>query len=342
MAKLPIWALAVVLLAAVVASMVVSVGLGAIWISPAKVVRVLAVHLCGEESRGGADDFIVWQLRAPRVIEGGAVGAGLALAGLLSQASIRNPLGDPFIFGLSSGSSVGAVLVITTGVVGVGGLTVPCAAVLGAGVAALLVVSLSRSAGRLMPGKLVMTGCAIAQFLAALTSFLLLHTRQADAQQQVLFWLLGSVAGARWVPALVCTALVTVVCAVSGVLGKVLNLLVLGDDAAAALGLNAHRTRLALLAMITLLTGTVVATAGTIGFVGLVIPNLARLVVGADHRRSVPVTILLGALLMVWSDNAARLVLAPSELPIGILTAGIGVPVFLTILCRRAGLTGLA
>jgi iron complex transport system permease protein len=308
------------------------------------VVRIIAGHLFSAPSIAGSDDFIVWQLRAPRILQGLAVGAGLALAGLLSQALIRNPLGDPFIFGLSSGSSVGAVLVITTaGAFGLGMFTIPSAAVVGALLTALIVFGLSGSAGRVVPGKLVMTGFAVGQFLAGLTSFLLLHTKQSDAQQQVLFWLLGSIAGARWLLAISCAAIVAALCVVTIMLAGRLNLLVLGDDAAAALGLNANRTRVVLLALITLLTGTVVAVSGIIGFVGLVIPNLARLVVGADHRRSVPVTALLGALLLVWSDTAARLVLAPAELPIGILTAVIGVPFFLVILRRSAmGMVGLA
>lgn len=343
-ARVPPWALTSLVLAATVASMVVSIGVGTIWISPAEVARVLATHLCGGQIRSLPDDFIIWQLRAPRVVEAVAVGAGLALAGLLSQALIRNPLGDPFIFGLSSGSSVGAILVVTTtGAVGVGMFAVPCAAVGGAALTALLVFSLSRSSSQLVPGKLVMTGCAVGQFLMALASFLLLDTRRSDAQQQVLFWLLGSIAGARWALAILCAAVVAAVCLASVVLSRRLNLLVLGDDAGAALGLNTHRTRLVLLGVITLLTGTAVAVSGTIGFVGLVIPNLARLLVGADHRRSIPATTLLGALLMVWSDTAARIVLAPSELPIGILTAAIGVPVFVGILGRnRTGTMGLA
>jgi iron complex transport system permease protein len=344
LAAVPFSVLVPLLLVMTVASMVISVGLGPIGISPATVVRVVAGHLSFAPTTIGPDDFIVWHLRAPRILQGLAVGAGLALAGLLSQALIRNPLGDPFILGLSSGSSVGAVLVVTTaGAVGLGMFTVPSVAVLGALLTALIVFGLSRSAGRVVPGKLVMTGFAVGQFFSGLTSFLLLHTKQPDAQQQVLFWLLGSIAGARWLLAIMCAAIVAALCVVTAMLAGKLNLLVLGDDAAAALGLNGSRTRMVLLALITLLTGTVVAVSGLIGFVGLVIPNLARLLVGADHRRSVPVTALLGALLLLWSDTAARLVLAPTELPIGILTAVIGVPFFLVILRRTAtGMVGLA
>jgi iron complex transport system permease protein len=344
LAAVPLSVLVPLLLAVTVASMIISVGLGPIEISPATVARVIAEHLFARETSAGPADFIVWQLRAPRLLQGLAVGAGLALAGLLSQALIRNPLGDPFIFGLSSGSSVGAVLVITTaGVSGLGMFAIPSAAVLAALLTALIVFGLSGSAGRVVPVKLVMTGFAVGQFLAGLTSFLLLHTKQSDAQQQVLFWLLGSIAGARWLLAISCAAIVAALCVVTIMLAGRLNLLVLGDDAAAALGLNANRTRVVLLALITLLTGTVVAVSGVIGFVGLVTPNLARLLVGADHRRSVPVTALLGALLIVWSDTAARLVLAPAELPIGILTAAVGVPFFLVILRRSAmGMVGLA
>lgn len=344
LAAAPLPALVTVLLAMTGLSMVIAIGLGPVAISPATVARVVVGHLSSAPTIGGPDDFIVWQLRAPRVVQGIAVGAGLALAGLLSQAVIRNPLGDPFIFGLSSGSSVGAVLTITTtGTLALGIFAVPSAAVVGAMFTAVIVFVLSGSAGAVVPGKLVMTGFAVGQFLAGLTSFLLLRTKQPDAQQQVLFWLLGSVAGARWLLATLCAAAVAILCIVTAALAGRLNLLVLGDDGAAALGINAGRTRVALLGLITVLTGTVVAVSGIIGFVGLVIPNLARLLVGADHRRSVPVSALLGALLVVWSDTAARLVLAPTELPIGILTAVIGVPFFLVILRRSStGMVGLA
>ncbi|WP_033292425.1 FecCD family ABC transporter permease [Amycolatopsis jejuensis] len=328
--KTKIAALAVILLI----SMILAIGLGPVAVPPGDVVRALYVG----HGSPGQFDFIVTQLRAPRVLEGAFVGAGLAVAGLLTQAVTRNPLGEPYVLGLSSGAAVGAVLVLTTVGPIVAGL--PLAAFAGALVTAVAVMLLSRNRS---PGRMVMTGVAVGQLLSGVVSFLLLRTDDPQAQHQVLFWLLGSLAGAQWQLAWVTCAVVTVLVAASLMMAGRINLLVLGDDGAAALGLHAGRARAVLLVVVTLLTGTVVAVSGSIGFVGLVVPNLARLLAGADHRRSLPVTALLGALLVVWADTAARLVLAPAELPIGILTAAIGVPAFLLVLRRSpAGAVGLA
>lgn len=325
-------------------SMVVAVGVGPIAISPTEVAKIIGSHLFIAAHAANALDFIVWQLRVPRVVQGAFVGAGLAVAGLVTQAMVRNPLGDPYLLGLSSGAGVGAVLVITTGgSAALGSLTVPGAAFAGALLTAVLIVGLSRSLGRSSPARMVMAGIAIGQLLAGVVSFLLLRTRDPDAQRQVLFWVLGSLAGAQWHLALTCAMIVSVLVALAIAGAGKLNVLVLGDNGAAALGVNAARLRAILLVLVALLTGTVVAVSGSIGFVGLIVPNLTRLLVGADHRRSLPVTALFGALVVVWSDTAARLVLAPTELPIGILTAAIGVPLFLVILHRgAAGTMGLS
>jgi iron complex transport system permease protein len=340
---IPIAVIVAVLAAALVVSALVAVGLGPVAIAPGEVTSIVGAHLAG---RGvpGASDFIVWNLRVPRVLQGVFVGTGLAVAGLLTQAMVRNPLGEPFILGLTSGAGVGAVFVLTTLGAGVAGLlTLPLAAFGGAVVTALVVFGFSRTAGRIQAGRMVMTGISIGQLLAGVISFLLLRTHDVGAQQQILFWILGSLAGAQWPLALTCSAVVLVLVVLSAAGAGRLNLLVLGDDGAASLGLDAAQTRAVLLVIVALLTGTVVAVSGSIGFIGLIVPNLTRLLVGPDHRRALPVTALLGALLIVWADTAARLVLAPTELPIGILTAVIGVPLFLVILRRSAaGTVGLS
>ncbi|RJQ66962.1 iron ABC transporter permease [Pseudonocardiaceae bacterium YIM PH 21723] len=340
---IPLFLILLVLSAALLVSAVVAVGLGPVSIPPGEVTSIVGAHLTGP-STAGPFDFIVWELRLPRVTQGVFVGAGLAVAGLLTQAMVRNPLGDPFILGITSGSGAGAVLVLTTLGAGVAGLlTLPLAAFGGAVVSALVVFGFARTAGRIQIGRLVMTGIAVGQLLGGLISFLLLSTRNVDAQQQILFWILGSLAGAQWPLALTCAAVVLVLVVLVALRAGRLNLLVLGDDGAAALGLDAARARTVLLIVVALLTGTVVAVSGSIGFIGLIVPNLARLLVGADHRRALPVTALLGALVIVWSDAAARLVLAPTELPIGILTAAVGVPLFLVVLRRSAaGTVGLS
>lgn len=340
----PLPVLISVLLVTLVISAVISVGLGPVSIPPATVAKILGEHLFGGTSTPGPQDFIVWNLRTPRVLQGMFVGAALSIAGLLAQAMVRNPLGDPYILGLSSGAGLGAVLLLTTaGATGFGLLTLPAAAFGGAMATAVVVFAFARSGGRLQPSRMIMSGIAIGQLLSGAISFLLLNTKDVDAQQQVLFWLLGSLAGAHWPLALTCAVVIAVLIVVSAALAGRVNLLVLGDDGAAALGLNAARLRGGLFVVVGLLTGTAVAVSGSIGFVGLIVPNLTRLLVGADHRRAVGVCALLGALLLVWSDTAARLALSPTELPIGILTAAVGVPVFLYVLRRSAaGTVGLS
>lgn len=336
--RLPTTAVLAGLLLALAASVIVAIGLGPVSIPPGRVLEAVTAHLTGRVSGvDRAEDFIVWELRTPRVLLGVVVGIGLAVAGLLVQAMVRNPIGDPYILGLSSGASVGAVLVITMiGTAAAGLFTLPAAAFAGSLLTGIGVFVLSRVRGRLHATRMVLAGVAVGQLLGGVTAFLLLRTRNTDAQQQVLFWMLGSLAGARW------DLLALAATIVGGLLVPLwwqanrVNLLVLGDDAASALGTDPTRLRAVLFVLTGLLTGTVVAVSGSIGFIGLVVPNLARLLFGADHRRTLPVCVLLGALVVVWSDTAARLVLAPTELPIGILTAAIGVPFFLWALRRSA------
>lgn len=321
----------VLLVGALLASLVLATTVGAVSLPLGLVLDAFRGHLTGAV-RPGPGDFIVWELRAPRVLLGVVVGGGLAVAGLLVQAAVRNPLGDPYVLGLSAGASVGAVLVITSGVVLT--LVTPLAAFVSTLLTAVVVYLLARVRGRLHAGRMIMAGVALGQLLGGVTSFLLLRTQDAGAQRQVLFWLLGSLAGAEWDVTLRTAVVVAALVAVAALAAGRLNLLVLGDNAAAALGSDAGRLRALLLVVIALLTGTVVAASGGVGFIGLIVPNLTRLLVGADHRKVLPVCALLGALLVVWADTGARLVLAPTELPIGILTAAIGVPVFLYLLRR--------
>lgn len=325
------------LVATLVVSTVVAIGLGPVSIPADAVARIVVSHLTGMAVDRGPLDFIVWQIRAPRVVQGLAVGAALAVAGAVAQVIVRNPVADPSIIGLSAGASVGAVTVLTgTGTTVFGLLTLPFAAFVGASAAGLVVFVLARGAGTLPPARLIMTGIAVGQLLGGVTSFLLLNTRNADAQQQVLFWLLGSLAGATWPLALTALGVALPLLAVLVVRAGRLDLLTLGDDATAALGVSASRARGGFYLAVGLLTGTAVAVSGSIGFVGLVVPNVVRLLIGADHRRVLPISALAGAIMLVWSDVAARLILAPAELPIGILTAAIGVPVFVYALRRSA------
>ncbi|GLZ01136.1 iron ABC transporter permease [Actinoplanes sp. NBRC 103695] len=324
-----------VLGAAVVVSVVVATGIGPVRIAAGEVTSILLHHLGGGGDTAANADLIVWRLRFPRVLLGAVVGAGLALAGAVVQSVVRNPVADPYLLGLSSGASVGAVAVITTGVSALGAMTLPVAAFAGAAAAMAVVLLLARHRGRLLPLRLILVGVTCGHLLGGVTSFMLARAENSSAQQQIIFWLLGALSGANWSVLGAPSAVVVAGCFWLLLRARRLNVLVLGDEASAGLGVNASRLRLELLLVTTLLVGTVVAVSGGIGFVGLIVAHLARMLVGADHRRMLPVTALLGALFLVWADVAARMLITPTELPIGILTAFIGVPFFLLVMHAR-------
>ena len=334
-------ALTALLLAAAAAG----VAIGPVTIGVADVLRVLAAHLTG----GGHDlapavDQIVWEVRVPRVALAAIAGAALAVAGTVIQAVVRNPLGDPYLIGIVPGASLGAVVVIVLGSAYVGGLSLTGAAFVGAMTAFLATFGLARRGGVWAPTRLVLSGVAVGYLLSALTFFL--QTRASPTElQRVLFWSLGSVSGAAWSD-LPVIGLVTFVGTGWLLLnGPRLNALVSGADLAGTLGIDVARFQLALMLVAALVTGAVVAVVGGIGFVGLVVPHLARLLVGADHRRVLLVCAPLGASVLLLADLAARMVLQPAEVPIGIVTAASGAPFFLWLLARsdtRAARAGAA
>ncbi|MES9506931.1 iron ABC transporter permease [Streptomyces sp. NPDC000609] len=318
--------------------MVLAVGIGAVDVPAGDVWTVLVHHATG---RGAVDDIaldqIVWQFRTPRVVLAAVVGAGLAVAGAVLQTLVSNPLADPTVLGFSHGASLGAVLVITLGGAGLGGLGVSGAAFVGALLAGLLVFALGQRRGRLAPTRLVLAGIAVGYVLLSATSFVQLRATPTELRG-VMFWMLGSVSGARWSQLPAVTAVVAIGTALLASFGRRLNALLAGDESATSLGVDVHRTRAVLLVVAALLTGTVIAVAGGIGFVGLMIPHLVRLALGADHRRLLPLSALLGAVYLVLVDLLSRTVNRPDELPLGILTALLGAPFFLWLLRRNKGL----
>ncbi|MET7603723.1 iron ABC transporter permease [Streptomyces avermitilis] len=321
--------------------MVVAVSIGAVNIPVGDVWGILLHHVTGQGATGDlALDQIVWTFRAPRVVLAALVGAGLAVAGAVLQTLVTNPLADPIVLGFSYGASLGAVLVITLGGVALGGLGalgVSGAAFVGALAAGLLVFVLGQRQGRLAPTRVVLAGVAVGYVLLSMTSFVQLLATPTELRT-VMFWMLGSVAGAQWSQLPTATVVVLASTALLTLLGRRLNALLAGDESATALGVDANRLRAVLLVISALLTGTVIAVAGGVGFVGLMIPHLVRLTVGADHRRLIPLTALLGAVYLVLVDLLSRTLTRPNELPLGILTALLGAPFFLWLLRRNKGL----
>jgi iron complex transport system permease protein len=312
----------------------VAVTIGPADVSLADVARSVAAHL-GFPVGGVAPltDSIVWHLRLPRVVTAAAVGAGLALSGAVMQSITRNPLADPYLLGLSSGASLGAVCVVVLGI----GFALPAAAFLGALAALAATLSVARVGGTITPARAVLSGLAIAQLAAAGTSFIIFWSAKGDSYREILNWLLGSVAGASWTSVAISTTALLLVG--TGILlsGPRLDAFAFGDTAAASLGIPVNATRWALLGAVALLTGAMVSVSGAIGFVGLILPHLVRGLSGPGHRRLLPMVAVVGAIFLVTADTLARTVFDPRELPVGIITAFIGVPVFILLIKRKRG-----
>lgn len=331
-----LWALGLVVLLLV--SAVASVGVGAVAIPPGDTARIAAFHLLGlgEQTWAPARDAIVWDVRMPRVVLAVVVGAGLAVCGAALQAMVRNVLADPYLLGVNSGASSGAAAAILFGVgAGAGAHALPASAFAGALVASLLVLVAARSGGRVTSLRLLLAGVAVGYALYALTSFLIFASDSAEGSRSVLFWLLGSLSLATWgAPLALVAVVVAATLLVLTAMGRRLDALSIGDETAQTLGIDPDRFRVQLLLLVALCVGVVVSASGSIGFVGLVVPHLARRLVGASHRHVLPVTALLGAVFLLWADVVSRTVLAPQEIPLGILTSLVGAP-FLLVLIRR-------
>lgn len=317
--------------------LVVSAATGPVAVSPLDAAKIVIGHLIPDMpwmtdgTLTPLQDQAVWQFRVPRSLLAALSGAGLALAGAMMQAVVRNPLAEPYILGVSSGASVGAVLVIVSGGATFLGLSMSGAAFVGAMVACLLVAMLARIRGELSPTRMILAGVALGALLSAVTSYLTLTT---DAQNvvSVMFFLLGSVSAADMSTLLIPAVALAIACIAVFGLSRSMNALLAGDESAMAVGVRTTRVRGVLLVLASLLTGAIVAVSGGIGFVGLVVPHMARLLVGSDHRRMLPITILGGALFLMVADLLARTVAMPTEIPLGILTAFVGAPFFLWLM----------
>ncbi|MDW6059382.1 iron chelate uptake ABC transporter family permease subunit [Streptomyces sp. FXJ1.4098] len=319
--------------AALLMSVAVAVTIGPADISTDDVWASVAAHLgVGESTLTPLRDGIVWNLRMPRTLLAAVCGAGLAVCGAVMQSLLRNPLADPFVLGVSSGASTGAVAVVVLGVGG-GAVSLSAGAFLGALLSFALVLLLSHALGG-STDRVVLSGVAAMQLFSALTSFTVLTSADADTTRAVLFWLLGSLTGAGWGQVLLCALVLAVVLAVCLGYARTLDAFAFGDEAAAGLGVRVARTRLVLLSATALLTAALVSCAGAIGFVGLVLPHATRALTGAGHARLLPVTALTGAVFLVWVDTLARTALDPQEVPVGVVTSLIGVPAFVAVLYR--------
>lgn len=329
------WAVGIGLAVLLPVASVIGIVTGVAGIAPEDALASLLSHIgIGTSPLAPLQDALVWEWRGPRVVGAVAVGAGLALAGVVMQSVTRNPLADPFILGVSSGAAVGAVSVVLLGVA----LLLPVAALLGGVAALVLTLTIARAAGGVTPTATILAGIAVSAFASAIMSVIVFLSATGDAYREILGWLMGTLATVRW-PTATMTLLATVALgAVLVALSRRLDAFAFGDAHAASLGIDVRRTRLVLLVLAAALTGVLVSVAGAIGFVGLVVPHALRLVIGPGHRALVPLSLLGGGVVLVLADTVARSVLDPRELPVGVVTALIGAPVFVAILGRtRAG-----
>ncbi|MFW0788841.1 iron chelate uptake ABC transporter family permease subunit [Gordonia sp. CPCC 205333] len=322
-------------IATLVLSMAVAVTIGSSSVGARDVWQLVWAEISGGRTTlGPIQRGIVWDLRLPRSLLAAVCGAGLALCGAVLQSLLRNPLADPFVLGVSSGASTGAVSVVVLGI-GVGAVGMAGGAFIGAMAAFGLVLLLVRLTGTGAADTVILAGVAATQLFSAFTSFIVYTSADPEQTRGVLFWLLGSLASAQWSQVVVCAVVVGFGLLVCVLHAGNLDALTFGNDSAASLGVRVARTRTVLLMMTALMTAVIVSTSGAIGFVGLVLPHIARAVVGMGHRILLPTVALLGAIFLVWVDAAARVVIAPQELPVGVATALIGVPVFIAIFAMR-------
>jgi cobalamin transport system permease protein len=318
-------------------ALLVGVLVGPVHLGAVNVVRATFAHVFGLHSPlSGADDAILWQLRLPRVILAALVGGTLAAAGASYQGVFRNPLADPYLLGAAAGAGLGATIVVAyaPGSALTGDL-LPVAAFVGASVAVVLAYVLGRSAG-LGPGALVLAGVTITAFLTALQTFV--QQQHVDTVQEVYSWLLGRLATSGWhqVGIIVPYAVVAWVIIIAH--RRLLDVLAVGDEEAASLGVNVARVRLLVVVAATIATAAAVAVAGLIAFVGIIVPHTIRLLAGGSYRLLLPLSVIVGAGFLVFADVIARTVMSPAELPIGVVTAFFGAPFFAVVL-RTSGRT---
>jgi iron complex transport system permease protein len=317
----------------------VSVSLGAVTIPLSKSWSILGHQFLGFSSSGkwtASDSSIILDLRLPRIVSGALVGSALAMAGSVLQALLRNPLADPFVLGISSGAAVGAVLAILFGLgtTFLGAYAVPGSAFAGALFTLFLVYFIARVEGRAPMNTMLLAGVIVSSFFSAVIMFLISAT--SDEQiYNVTFWLMGNLEYMASQSLGIIFLYLIVGGGILLALARDFNLLALGEETASELGVDVERVKKTAFIFASLITGAVVSVSGLIGFVGLIVPHMVRMIWGPDHRFLLPASALVGAMLMVVADTLARTVMAPTEIPVGVVTALGGAPFFVYLLRKK-------
>jgi iron complex transport system permease protein len=326
------WALAAV--AFLVGSLVVGLGIGPVHIGAGSILTAALSHVPLLHVHSTLDDVqrsVLWQLRAPRVVLAALVGGMLAIAGSAYQGAFRNPLADPYLLGVAAGAGLGATIAIAEGSADTKSALVPLAAFAGATVAVILTYGLGRSAGSgRTTGALVLAGVTVTSFMTAAQTFV--QQEHTNSLRDIFTWLLGGFSTASWHDVALAAPYILVSATVLVMHRRLLDVLTLGDEEAASLGVDVGRTRLVIVVAATLGTAAAVSVSGLIGFIGIIVPHAVRLLVSTSYRAVVPLSFVVGAGFVVLTDVLARTVLSPSELPIGVVTAFFGAPFFAIVL----------
>ncbi len=335
----------IVLPVLLVAALLAAVGIGAVRVAPASLIRFL-LHEIGFHSVAlpdSRDITILLLLRLPRVLAAMLVGSGLAVCGVVMQGLFRNPMASPDVLGISAGSSLGAVVSIATGLASRSLLTLPACTIAGAFLSAACIYLLSTSRGTTSLLFIIIAGMAISSLFSGLTSALLLFSREYEVSQFI-FWTMGGLDGRGWQHLLFSAPVLVPGMITLSFFARELDLLSLGEEGALSLGMHVERMKRLLLGLTAVITGVAIAVAGPVGFVGLLVPHLMRFIVGSGHRTLVPASALGGALFLVLCDLLGRSIAPPYEIRVGIITAILGSPYLLSLIVRiqRRGARGAA
>ena len=318
----------------------VSITIGSVKVPPFRSIRILLQSILGLKGAGSdTERTIILSLRLPRAILAGLVGAGLSVSGATFQALLRNPLADPYILGVSSGAAVGAIIAILLGL-GTFSFGLPLASFLGALLTILVVFYFGRQDGKIHPHTLLLAGVITGSFLSALIMFFISVSRREELHT-ILFWLMGDFSFSNPRAILIIFPYILLGVVLLYLRSRHLNLMLSGEENAIQLGVDVEKLKLISYVSASLITAASVSACGLIGFVGLIIPHSVRLIFGPDHRLLIPLAALLGASFLIASDTLARTLLAPVELPVGVITAAFGGPFFIYLLRTRKGIKTL-
>jgi iron complex transport system permease protein len=328
-----------ILLIVLILSIGLAVTIGSVNISMKEVYSIILYKLfnIGELSTSAAKIDVVWLIRMPRIILAIGVGMGLSVVGIVMQAIVKNPLADPYILGISSGASLGATLAIMLGIgTSLGSSYIGIMGFIGAFATSMLVLILSNIGGRTNSVKLVLSGMALSSVCSAFSSFIVYISNDAQGIKNISFWLMGSLAGANWDQISFILPIIFIGVLFFMAQYRTLNLMLLGDDVSVTLGTGLHKFRIIYLIMTSLMIGIIVYSSGMIGFIGLIIPHIVRMIFGTDHKKIIPIAAILGAIFLIWADVLSRIIVKGAEIPIGILTSMIGAPGFVWLMIKKS------